>query len=195
MKRSIADVEELDHGLTMANCLMLLSRGINNNDTQHDSFSASPTLIPSRVFECKTCNRQFPSFQVLGGHRASHKKPRLTGPSGDGNSNSSDQSPSKGVTTKAQDARVQHMWPRGRRWGGHMRRHGAALRSSNTSSNIHDRLFEFDESESSACATVGELCLDLNLTPLENDLEILRSSTCWVFLIIYRDDRCVNSFL
>ncbi|KAJ3676666.1 hypothetical protein LUZ60_004078 [Juncus effusus] len=35
-----------------------------------------------RVFECKTCNRQFPSFQALGGHRASHKKPRLTGPDG-----------------------------------------------------------------------------------------------------------------
>ncbi|XP_010523126.1 PREDICTED: zinc finger protein ZAT5-like, partial [Tarenaya hassleriana] len=28
------------------------------------------------VYECKTCNRTFPSFQALGGHRASHKKPR-----------------------------------------------------------------------------------------------------------------------
>lgn len=34
--------------------------------------AASP---PERMFECKTCNRQFPSFQALGGHRASHKKP------------------------------------------------------------------------------------------------------------------------
>ncbi|KAL8456677.1 hypothetical protein ACS0TY_034789 [Phlomoides rotata] len=29
------------------------------------------------VFECKTCNWQFPSFLALDGHRASHKKPRL----------------------------------------------------------------------------------------------------------------------
>nr|XP_043613720.1 zinc finger protein ZAT5-like [Erigeron canadensis] len=29
------------------------------------------------VYECKTCNRTFPSFQALGGHRASHKKPKL----------------------------------------------------------------------------------------------------------------------
>lgn len=28
------------------------------------------------VYECKTCNRAFPSFQALGGHRASHKKPK-----------------------------------------------------------------------------------------------------------------------
>lgn len=30
------------------------------------------------VYECKTCNRNFPSFQALGGHRASHKKPKAT---------------------------------------------------------------------------------------------------------------------
>jgi len=29
------------------------------------------------VYQCKTCDRRFPSFQALGGHRASHKKPKL----------------------------------------------------------------------------------------------------------------------
>ncbi|KAL3520777.1 hypothetical protein ACH5RR_018926 [Cinchona calisaya] len=28
------------------------------------------------VYECKTCGRTFPSFQALGGHRASHRKPK-----------------------------------------------------------------------------------------------------------------------
>ncbi|KAI3705516.1 hypothetical protein L1987_75755 [Smallanthus sonchifolius] len=28
------------------------------------------------VYECKTCSRTFSSFQALGGHRASHRKPR-----------------------------------------------------------------------------------------------------------------------
>ncbi|XP_037433478.1 zinc finger protein ZAT12-like [Triticum dicoccoides] len=34
-----------------------------------------------RAFVCKTCDRMFPSFQALGGHRASHKKPRMDGDS------------------------------------------------------------------------------------------------------------------
>ncbi|CAN4096141.1 unnamed protein product [Withania somnifera] len=32
--------------------------------------------IGTYVYICKTCNRTFPSFQALGGHRASHKKPK-----------------------------------------------------------------------------------------------------------------------
>ncbi|PKU84440.1 Zinc finger protein ZAT12 [Dendrobium catenatum] len=30
-----------------------------------------------RVFECKTCYKQFPSFQALGGHRTSHKRMKM----------------------------------------------------------------------------------------------------------------------
>ncbi|CAN0886497.1 Zinc finger protein ZAT12 [Linum grandiflorum] len=51
--------------LAMANCLMLLSRG-------QPRYNAV-----SQVFECKTCNRKFSSFQALGGHRANHKKHRM----------------------------------------------------------------------------------------------------------------------
>jgi hypothetical protein len=36
------------------------------------------------VYECKTCNKCFPTFQALGGHRASHKKPRLAAVNVDG---------------------------------------------------------------------------------------------------------------
>jgi C2H2-type zinc finger len=30
------------------------------------------------MFECKTCNREFPSFQALGGHCTSHLKPKVS---------------------------------------------------------------------------------------------------------------------
>ncbi|KAK4343068.1 hypothetical protein RND71_038884 [Anisodus tanguticus] len=53
----------------MANCLILLAQGHN----YQKSSSQSPILD---VYQCKTCNRSFPSFQALGGHRASHKKPK-----------------------------------------------------------------------------------------------------------------------
>ncbi|CAH8361284.1 unnamed protein product [Eruca vesicaria subsp. sativa] len=61
----------------MAICLIMLARGA----------ALSPDLKNSRtagenssfyVYECKTCNRTFSSFQALGGHRASHKKPRVS---------------------------------------------------------------------------------------------------------------------
>jgi hypothetical protein len=34
-----------------------------------------------RKFECVTCNRIFPSYQALGGHRASHKRTKGCGSS------------------------------------------------------------------------------------------------------------------
>lgn len=58
--------------INMANVLVFLSRG-------GDGMGLLTRDLPGRVFECKTCNRQFSSFQALGGHRASHKKPRLLG--------------------------------------------------------------------------------------------------------------------
>uniref|UniRef100_A0ACD5YNF9 Uncharacterized protein n=1 Tax=Avena sativa TaxID=4498 RepID=A0ACD5YNF9_AVESA len=64
---SLLDLDSSD----MARILMLFS------GHHHYRGVATGPSSPERVFECKTCNRQFPSFQALGGHRASHKKPRL----------------------------------------------------------------------------------------------------------------------
>ncbi|XP_051152982.1 zinc finger protein ZAT5-like [Andrographis paniculata] len=87
-----------------ANCLILLARGggigflppaaaaaaaaaaaEEEEEEEEDKFSsrkftemATTTTgkVGIYVYECKTCNRTFPSFQALGGHRASHKKPK-----------------------------------------------------------------------------------------------------------------------
>ncbi|KAJ4825042.1 hypothetical protein Tsubulata_009707 [Turnera subulata] len=81
------DQEEED----MAECLILLAQGDRQRpivQVNHDvmekfvaprfSDMATPTINKAGfyVYECKTCNRSFPSFQALGGHRASHKKPK-----------------------------------------------------------------------------------------------------------------------
>ncbi|XP_019186866.1 PREDICTED: zinc finger protein ZAT5-like [Ipomoea nil] len=76
----------------MAHCLILLARsGCPKQDAGNDvkaeriscqkssdtvTSTAAATTTTS-VYECKTCNRKFRSFQALGGHRASHSKPKL----------------------------------------------------------------------------------------------------------------------
>lgn len=74
----------------MAICLIMLARGAapsplpdlkNSTKTDknlHLKTSSSTENSSFYVYECKTCNRTFPSFQALGGHRASHKKPRAS---------------------------------------------------------------------------------------------------------------------
>ncbi|MQK22417.1 C2H2-type zinc finger protein, partial [Escherichia coli] len=57
---------EEKESIDLANSLVLLSKPFNK--------SYAPV-----EFECKTCKRKFSSFQALGGHRASHKKPKLNG--------------------------------------------------------------------------------------------------------------------
>lgn len=78
-----------DEDEDMANCLILLSQGHKaNSSSDHfstrkfDFFSnkkpvASLGLGLDGVYQCKTCDKSFHSFQALGGHRASHKKPKL----------------------------------------------------------------------------------------------------------------------
>ncbi|KAJ8540355.1 hypothetical protein K7X08_030274 [Anisodus acutangulus] len=129
----------------MANYLMLFSHQENHFDTIINS-------SPSRVFECKTCNRQFSSFQALGGHRASHKKPRLMGelnfhlPI----------SPPKPKTYECSICGLE--FPIGQALGGHMRRHRGMMNGNNIQvPHVVKKL-----------KSPRVLCLDLNLTPLEN---------------------------
>ena len=72
-----------DHGLE--NCdgvIKTEEKGNNNSDNVNatptaTTTTAATTKVGFYIYECKTCNRTFPSFQALGGHRASHKKPKL----------------------------------------------------------------------------------------------------------------------
>ncbi|KDP29859.1 hypothetical protein JCGZ_18434 [Jatropha curcas] len=175
MKRSFYNTE-ID-SITMANCLMLLSQG---KETRFPSFEAMKDTglnSPGRVFECKTCNRQFPSFQALGGHRASHKKPRLMGGDGSLENQTSSLSSSSPVKPKTHECSICGLeFAIGQALGGHMRRHRAAL-SNNNHNNGDDSAEEkvmvpppiLKKSNSKRV-----LCLDLNLTPYENDLEFFR---------------------
>uniref|UniRef100_A0A1D1YR17 Zinc finger protein ZAT5 n=1 Tax=Anthurium amnicola TaxID=1678845 RepID=A0A1D1YR17_9ARAE len=65
-----AHVEEGDVGAG-GERLLITTRRLAEGSTTTD---AKPAGL--YAYECKTCNKCFPSFQALGGHRASHKKPK-----------------------------------------------------------------------------------------------------------------------
>ncbi|KAF5733810.1 C2H2-type zinc finger protein 1 [Tripterygium wilfordii] len=164
MKRTRAEAPELD-GTAMARWLVLLSQGRGTVPVldHHAMMNSSP----GRVFSCKTCNRQFSSFQALGGHRASHKKPRLMG--GD---NSDGQSSSPPVKPKTHECSICGLeFAIGQALGGHMRRHKAIL---NDKYGRHGSSFTGVDQKEVVKRSEKVLRLDLNLTPLENDLLLFR---------------------
>lgn len=158
MKRARTGEEgELD-SVNMASVLMLLSRGAGGEEAAHHS---------GRVFECKTCNRKFPSFQALGGHRASHKKPRLA--AGD---------PHGAAQAHAGKPRVHECsicgleFSVGQALGGHMRRHRAAAEGF-TLALLEKKpsAVEKEKKGAAAAAAPRYLDLDLNQPPMDSEMD------------------------
>lgn len=151
---------------------MLLSKGRESYSFPSFDLAMNNINTPSRVFECKTCNRQFPSFQALGGHRASHKKPKLMG----GDVNLETRSPAKPKSHECSICGLE--FAIGQALGGHMRRHRAALNDQNQVDHIplsppiaQAAVPDHDGKKSNSRRV---LRLDLNLTPYENDIELFK---------------------
>lgn len=168
MKRVRSDLD-----INMAHVLMLLSRSTDGGGLAEYNMSVDTHQQTSgRVFECKTCNRQFPSFQALGGHRASHKKPRVADDQNRG------MSPTKPRVHECTICGLE--FSLGQALGGHMRRHRVPadhLQNSDDGGKKEDKIddmimksVEVDEDEHEKKITLPGL--DLNLTPMENDDEI-----------------------
>ncbi|XP_006363365.1 zinc finger protein ZAT11-like [Solanum tuberosum] len=149
MKRSREDDMQIEEE-AMANCaLMLLSR-FNNTS----SLSAH---IHINDFECKTCNKRFPSFQALGGHRASHnKRSRLFG-------EFLVQTNKKNKMHKCSICGME--FSLGQALGGHMRRH----RDEINKTTAHEQTMIPILKKSNSIKRI--FCLDLNLTPRDDNVD------------------------
>ncbi|CAL0317001.1 unnamed protein product [Lupinus luteus] len=134
--------------ISLANSLMLLTKSVNNS------------YVPME-FECKTCNKKFSSFQALGGHRASHKKQKLNG---------EEELRSDSKKPKMHECNIcGQEFSLGQALGGHMRKHRASTKEGFSSvNNVIAKVPVLKRSNSKRV-----MCLDLNLTPLENDLKLL----------------------
>ncbi|KAL0805412.1 hypothetical protein Bca101_097903 [Brassica carinata] len=151
--RDRSDYEESITDLDIVKSLMMLSQSFVVK--QIEVKQSTRTRTNDNQFECKTCNRKFDSFQALGGHRASHKKPKL----------SIDQEQVKHRNNENAAHKCStcgQMFGTGQALGGHMRKHRESMRTEQPvdSSTVYPVLNRCNSSK----------CLDLNLTPLENDL-------------------------
>ncbi|XAR66332.1 hypothetical protein NMG60_11012523 [Bertholletia excelsa] len=147
---------------TIANYLILLSR--------EGGATTSVAASNSRVFECKTCGRQFRSFQALGGHRASHKKPRFVKQGAKPSQQQAE--PPKPKTHECSICGLE--FAIGQALGGHMRRHRLATPTSEAIASEQSRVTELSAPSSEKSSNGRALCLDLNLPPTENGLDFPR---------------------
>lgn len=176
---SITNTEE---DQDMAKCLILLAQGVFQSQLEEEEEEGKVGVKFNRlaeksgfcVYECKTCNRTFPSFQALGGHRASHKKPKTK-------LEENRAKPEQGekieqgikftkLVSRTSDRPKMHEcsicgseFSSGQALGGHMRRHRVAP----TATSINTNTAESDE-DGHDDKKRNVLPLDLNLpAPLE----------------------------
>nr|XP_009622960.1 zinc finger protein ZAT12-like [Nicotiana tomentosiformis] len=142
----------------IANCLMFFSH-LNNKTSSNNH----------NEFECKTCNKCFPSFQAHGGHRASHKRPKLLAGAGDFLVQSK--------KNKMHGCSICGMeFSLGQALGGHMRRHRDEINKTSTAAGktiipvVGKRIIPVLKQSNSSKMI---FCLDLSLSPDENvDLKL-----------------------
>ncbi|XP_031488590.1 zinc finger protein ZAT12-like [Nymphaea colorata] len=156
----VEEEQELGRAAETARCLLLFSRAISGAAAAAAA-AAAPLPLKGGSYECKTCNRRFSSFQALGGHRASHKRPRFAGEDG-GDVDSDDQQPHKQRRGKARGhecAICGLEFAIGQALGGHMRRHR---------NEAIELTLGAPTAETTKKAAKKARFFDLNLPPLED---------------------------
>ncbi|XVF67446.1 hypothetical protein PTKIN_Ptkin10aG0122500 [Pterospermum kingtungense] len=135
----------------LALCLIMLARGSTNHTTDsadddyHRKSNSSSSSVPAAAdppalklsYKCSVCNKAFPSYQALGGHKASHRKPSAD--SAATTTTTTTIISSTSVSGKAHECSICHKtFPTGQALGGHKRCHyeGGNNNSINKSGSV-----------------------------------------------------------
>ncbi|CAI9765613.1 unnamed protein product [Fraxinus pennsylvanica] len=165
---------------TTAENILIPSEEEEKKQIKSSLSSTEAVAQPQNTYKCSVCNKAFPSYQALGGHKSSHgiKNSYSTSTaSKDGHVSSSTSivtapnTPSLNVTGKHHECSICHrVFPTGQALGGHKRRHyegviGGGKKSSITSSEGADASTRSQSQSHGHGHTVRDFDLNLPATP------------------------------
>ncbi|KAL5561362.1 hypothetical protein UlMin_031109 [Ulmus minor] len=115
----------------LALCLIMLARGGPSTPAAENNSSRLPPQPPASKlsYKCSVCSKAFPSYQALGGHKASHRKSSSDAAAAAAGDNHSTSTASAPTTTAATSGRTHECsichktFPTGQALGGHKRCH------------------------------------------------------------------------
>ncbi|XP_075511171.1 zinc finger protein ZAT6-like [Primulina tabacum] len=140
--------------------------------------SAKAATAQNQSYRCSVCSKSFPSYQALGGHKASHriKPPAATTSSSDSNLSTSASIPASNVSPLNPTGRLHacsichKTFPTGQALGGHKRRHyegkiGNAASKNTAGSKSVSASSDMTTSHGDGDSTAARRNFDLNLPP------------------------------
>ncbi|PKA49791.1 Zinc finger protein ZAT10 [Apostasia shenzhenica] len=138
----------------LALCLIMLARGGGGGEGGGGGGGGGgsghhlPPLSSSQSYKCSVCGKAFASYQALGGHKASHRKPLSSAAEDGASSAAASASPGTSAAASCSAGKVhrcsvcQKTFPTGQALGGHKRCHydgnasAAAASSSEATSSV-----------------------------------------------------------
>ncbi|KAL6964098.1 ZINC FINGER protein [Sarracenia purpurea var. burkii] len=183
-KRSRSETPPPNEEEYLALCLIMLARGGSPTASEPDAASAAAVATDQHTeppqslkasYKCSVCDKAFPSYQALGGHKASHRKlaSAATVNSDDHPTTSNTAATAAAVNPsgRTHECSICHKsFPTGQALGGHKRRHydggnngggngsGSSVTSSEGGGQSHGhRGFDLN------LPAFPELCLELSL--------------------------------
>lgn len=167
----------------LALCLLMLARGSSVQPPLPPSTPSRPSPSDHRDYKCTVCGKSFSSYQALGGHKTSHRKP--TTPPGNHEPSNNSHSNSNGGSvvingngnTVSQSGKIHtcsicfKSFSSGQALGGHKRCHydgGNNGNGNGSSSNsvevvVGSDVSDVDDERSSEQSAIGHRGFDLNL--------------------------------
>lgn len=156
----------------LALCLVMLARG-GTSSAALDDHKEAPKPQPRVSYKCGVCDKEFLSYQALGGHKASHRKPAVEGLTAAVTATAtSSSSTSTGGGGKSHVCSIcNKSFPSGQALGGHKRCHYEGGLNNKASSPAANSTVS-DGGAATSTVTHSRLDFDLNLPAFPDNITV-----------------------